>query len=498
VKQTSINQGESRQTSMSPKIVKQTSMDQGESRQTSMDSNELKQTTMNQSEVKKTIIGSGAMRQTMMKQMTMRHFLARLNGNGQPIIRQDRFYMNGSWLNETGLLGNRMAGTLIIGIMLAGIILTASGCGAEKPLILGGTVEAETSDIVTEVGGRIDTLFVEEGQHLTKGAIVAVLDSSIQLLTVKQLEQAVEAKEAKVTELLGGNRTEQIEQARFAHEAAKAQYDEVKNGPSDEQLKMTEAQVAVAQAAVDSAKVLVDYTEQIFRDAEVLKKAEDISDTAYEEAIYHRDAAQAGLKTAQQQLSSAKAQQDEVKKGSHEEAITAAKAREEQAHAQLILMENGAADSTINIAVADLEQSKLALAQGNLVLDKYILKAPCDGVITLLSVNRGEVVNSGAAIGTISDLKDLTVRLYIPQKNLDAISLGKELSLKATSLPGKTIPAVITWISDAAEFTPRNTETTASKESTVFRFKLSVQGQETGLKPGMSLEAEIPGAVSEQ
>lgn len=388
--------------------------------------------------------------------------------------------------------------TLLFGILLTASLLLSTGCGAAKPLVLGGTVEAESADIVTEVAGRIDSLMVEEGQPVVQGATVAVLNASVQALSVKQLEQAVAAKEARLTELKNGSRVEQVDQAKFAAESAKAQYEEVLKGPGAEQIKSAETQVAVAQAAVDSALVLAKYTEQSLKDAGALKKSGDLSDAAYKDAVYRRDAAGAALNTTRKQLASAIAQRDQVKGGAGADAVAAAKARYEQALAQWSLLENGTSATTIQAAEADLAQSQAALAQSRLVLDKYTLNAPCDGVITLLSINRGEVVNAGAAIGTVSDLKNLTVRLYIPQKNLSAIKLGTELNLVATSLPGKKISARISWISDVAEYTPRNTETTASKESTVFRFKVVVEGTDTGLKPGMSLEAEIPNAFSEQ
>jgi HlyD family secretion protein len=377
-------------------------------------------------------------------------------------------------------------------------LLLAGGCGTAGPLVLGGTVEAESSDIVTEVAGRIESLKVAEGQAVVRGETAAVLDSSVQALSVTQMEQAVAAKEARLLELKNGSRTEQMDQAKFAVASAKAQYEDLRNGPGAEQLKTLDAQVAVAQAAVDSAIVLAEYTGQSLSNAEALKKSGDLSDAAYKDAVYRRDAAKAARATAMKQLESAKDQRDQVKAGASTELIAAAKARYEQAQAQLDLLANGTSATSIQAAEADLAQTRAALEQTRVILGKYILKTPRDGVVTLLSISGGEVVNAGAAIGTVSDLKNLSVRLYIPQKNLSAISLGAKLYLVATSLPDRKIPARITWISDVAEFTPRNTETTASKESTVFRFKVVVEGTDSGLKPGMSLEAEITGAVSEQ
>ncbi len=403
-----------------------------------------------------------------------------------------------NWIKTCKYVTNRSgyATKTILAVSILSILFLFTGCGNPSPLILGGTVEAESIDVVTEVGGRIEKLLVEEGQVIDKGTIVAEIDDSIQEQTVKQLEQAVIAKEAKYNEVEIGNRAEQIDQAQFAYDAATAQYKEMLDGPSAEQLKSSEAQVTVSLSAVNSARILADYTEQTRKDSEALYKSGDLSESTYKDVVYKRDAAQSGLKTAQRQLESAQAQYNQIKKGSAAEAITAAKARADQSKAQLELVQNGATDNTVQMAKADVDQSKAALEQAKLVQEKYRIAAPCSGVVTLLSFNEGEVVNGGAALGTVSDLKDLSVRLYIPQKNLSSIELGKELMLTVTSLPGKKIPAQITWISDVAEFTPRNTETTASKETTVFRFKLTVSEENSGLKPGMSLEAEIPGAVS--
>ena len=388
---------------------------------------------------------------------------------------------------------SRMAALAALLVLAMG----AAGCGGPEPLMLGGTVEAESSDIVTEVAGRITGLTVLEGQSVTRGAVLAQIDDTVQRLAVTQLEAVVTAKEARLAELKAGTRTEQVEQARQMAEAARAQYEQVKKGATAEQIRTADAQVAIAQTAVEAATVLADYAASAAGDADALHARGELSDAAWKDARYKRDAAQVSLRTAQDQLAAAKAQRAQVKSGAGSDAVAAAKAQYDAALAQLALAENGAAGTTLDMAEADLAQSRAALAQGKAVLEKYRLKAPRDGVVTLVSINEGEVVNPGAAIGTVSDLSDLSVRLYIPQKHLTAIALGQTLALSATAIADRTVEGELDWISDVAEFTPRNTETTASKESTVFRFTVRVHGADTGLKPGMAVEAVIPGAYME-
>lgn len=373
-----------------------------------------------------------------------------------------------------------------------------SACGQQQQLVLTGTVEAYASDIVTETSGRVTELVLSEGATVAAGDVIARLDGAIQATVVRQLEQAVVAKAAMLKELQNGNRTEQRDQARFAVDAARARYEEARQGPSSEAVRAAEAQVAIARTAVDGAVVQLAHTKQMEQDAETLHRDGAIADAAYEDAVFAHEVSSVALQTAQKQLDASIAQLNQVKHGAGEEAVAAAKAQMDQTDAQLAQVENGATDTTLAMAEADLAQSQAALEQGQLMLERYTLRAPCDGTITLLSVNQGEVVNAGAAIGTISQLSDLSVQLYIPQRNLAAIQLGDSLCLTATSFPDKRFPGAITFISDKAEFTPRNTETTASKESTVFRFEVAVSQPDSGLKPGMALEVGIPGAYSEQ
>jgi len=53
------------------------------------------------------------------------------------------------------------------------------------------------------------------------------------------------------------------------------------------------------------------------------------------------------------------------------------------------------------------------------------------------------------------------------------------------SFPGVVFKAVVSYISDQAEFTPRNVETVSGRKNTVFAVKLSLSDTSGKLKPGM-------------
>lgn len=149
-------------------------------------------------------------------------------------------------------------------------------------------------------------------------------------------------------------------------------------------------------------------------------------------------------------------------------------------------------DTSLEIAEIDLEQSRVALEQSKLVLSKYKIKAPSDGTYTQRSVSIGDMVNTGGNIGTLSDLGDLQVRLYIPQRNKNLVSLNQEIDLKAKALEGKTIKGKIVYIANEAEFTPKNVETDEAKENTVYKIKVKILDNIDKLAPGMTIDADIP------
>ena len=66
-------------------------------------------------------------------------------------------------------------------------------------------------------------------------------------------------------------------------------------------------------------------------------------------------------------------------------------------------------------------------------------------------------------------------------------SLGQSAEVTVDSFPGQTFTATVVYISDKAEFTPRNVQTPADRIQQVFGVRLRLDAPE--LRPGMSIEA---------
>ena len=56
------------------------------------------------------------------------------------------------------------------------------------------------------------------------------------------------------------------------------------------------------------------------------------------------------------------------------------------------------------------------------------------------------------------------------------------------SFPNETFTALVTRISDKAEFTPQNVQTKEGRQTTVYAIELSVDNVDGKLKPGMPVD----------
>jgi HlyD family secretion protein len=141
-------------------------------------------------------------------------------------------------------------------------------------------------------------------------------------------------------------------------------------------------------------------------------------------------------------------------------------------------------------ASADQSQKSVGQAQANLDLlnaqvSKLTITAPSDGVVLTRAVEPGEAVNPGAEVLTLGRLDQLTMTVYVPEDRLGQVSIGQSATVKFDSYPKQTFQATVNYISDQAEFTPRNVQTVEGRQTTVFAVKLQLQDTSGKLKPGM-------------
>lgn len=91
--------------------------------------------------------------------------------------------------------------------------------------IMVGMFETTTVNVASEIPGRIDSIFVDLGDIVTKGQVLATLDPSIMNAKVNQAAGIKNAAESMLKRVKKGTRKEEIEAAKNQFNMAKSQFE---------------------------------------------------------------------------------------------------------------------------------------------------------------------------------------------------------------------------------------------------------------------------------
>jgi HlyD family secretion protein len=280
----------------------------------------------------------------------------------------------------------------------------------------------------------------------------------------------------------------EVAEAKAALESELANLDDVLTNASNANFFMAEERLAEAQTSFVVARQVLERAEQA-QDNQALR----------EQAQKQLDAAQAGLKAAQEtynRLLTSTASQDVLEVRAR---VAIARARYDAANdwmnalltgedsLQVKAAQNGIAQATtlVSQAEAGLAQAQAALNGINLQIAKATVISPIDGILLTRNLEAGETVSPGSTVMTIGQLDVVDLVVYIPEDRYGEIDLDEKVSIQVDSFPGDTFKGTVAHISDQAEFTPRNVQTVEGRRATVYAVRLLVPNPEMKLKPGM-------------
>lgn len=98
----------------------------------------------------------------------------------------------------------------------------------ESSIELQGNIEVRESRLSFLVSGRISKLYVDEGDEIKKGTLLAELEPEYYEDAVKQIKALVDSKTALLSKLENGSRTEEIEFAKESAESVKVALENAK------------------------------------------------------------------------------------------------------------------------------------------------------------------------------------------------------------------------------------------------------------------------------
>jgi multidrug efflux pump subunit AcrA (membrane-fusion protein) len=119
------------------------------------------------------------------------------------------------------------------------------------------------------------------------------------------------------------------------------------------------------------------------------------------------------------------------------------------------------------------------------------VRSPIDGIVLMRAAEPGEVISAGGSLLVVSNLTSVTLTVFIPEDTYGKVYLGQTYEICVDSFSDKTFMGTVTYISDIAEFTPRNAQSVQNRKNTVFAVKMTIPNPELNLKPGMPADVTI-------
>lgn len=326
--------------------------------------------------------------------------------------------------------------------VIAGILLYTQvfkNGEAGDTVMVSGNIEVTQARLGFKIPGTLEQRPVDEGDTVSKGQLLAVLDDRDQKAAVSRAEADVAYSRSVVDELSAGTRPQDIERAK--------------------------AELKRAQASLKSANVQLAQARSDYKRFEALYKESGISQREYEQY-------KTRYETAQSQ--------------SREASARVANARE-----ALSLSKEGPRKETLDQATARLKAAQAALSAARLQLEYTVLKAPMDGVILTKAAEVGEYLTPGSSVVVVGDLAHPWVRAYIHEKDMGRVRLKDKVNVHIDTFPDKVFDGRLSYISDQAEFTPKAVQTFEERAKLMFRIKVSMDNPDGYLKPGMPADARI-------
>ncbi len=204
-----------------------------------------------------------------------------------------------------------------------------------------------------------------------------------------------------------------------------------------------------------------------------------------EQVTVQRTITRQSIELAQEKLDLAKKSYERILALSEKNSAT--QQQLDKAKVELIAAETQVETAQNQLKALKAQQNQLQ-AQIKLV-DQQISDARIDAPLfaTVLEVyaERGELAKPGAPMAQLADLSEMTIDVYISETNLGKVRIGQEANLVIDSFPDREFPAHVVWVSETAEFTPKNIQTKEARADLVYAVKLRLENSEGILKIGM-------------
>lgn len=119
------------------------------------------------------------------------------------------------------------------------------------------------------------------------------------------------------------------------------------------------------------------------------------------------------------------------------------------------------------------------------------VRSPLDAFLETKYIEVGELALPGTILFSLLDLNQTYVKAYVPEKYVGLVKIGDTVEVFSDSFPEKVFRGKVNFISEEAEFAPKNIQTKEERLKLVFMVKSYLENSSGELKPGMPVDVRI-------
>ncbi len=354
-----------------------------------------------------------------------------------------------------------------------------------------GTVQPQLqADISPKITGRIDQIFVHEGDAVHSGELLALLGSHDLQASVSQAGADLKASDSGYSSALIAAKLEaanssaqislaraQLKQSESALQAAKARRDLVEAGPRAQEKIQAALAVARAKADLNLAEQDAHRMAALYSQGAISAQQDDMYNNRFLVAQAAYDSAKQSYSISQEGSRSEEKRQAEDNVQQAVAAVAQSRAALEQARAAA--MKVPLRQQEAKGAYARIGQSAAALQLAEVMQNYAKVTAPFDGVVTRRLADPGSLAVPGTPILQVQG-RILRLDVSLPESDLHLAHLGQHVPIYMDALNGKEVNGLVTEIAPQGD-----------GSSHTFTVKLTLPVN-CGAKAGMYGHAQFP------
>jgi HlyD family secretion protein len=409
---------------------------------------------------------------------------------------------------------------------------TSAAIGAIERGISGiGEVKAiQDADIVFNATGTVEEVLVEEGDSVQEDDLLARLDPRPFEERIRQAESsladalarqaalneppksydvaAAQARiaeaEAALAELKAGPKAQDVQDARSRVDQARVNLQTQRNqlsvAKNDAELRIEPAANQVRDLQAEYSRIYwenrelenelarggdelpqerKDMEQQALRAVESAEEQLEQAKLAFEQAQL---AEITGIQEAEERVVQAEAALEKLLLPPDPDDLAAAESRLVQAQADLNRLYPNPTASEVAQAAAAVEQARSQLEVARLDREYTELRAPFDGVVTVVNIDPGDPSSAGGGSALrVVDISELRIEVDISDVDIAQVEVGQEARIFVDAFPGEVFSGEVSYIAPSA---------TVSGSVRTYEVRIALDDPDK-LRDGMSARVEL-------